>query len=311
MYKLLRASLGIGILLWLVYFFDVKEIVNQFKQVDIIWIYLVGFAILVSTLLGAIGMFILVSRKNEIFFLHFLPIYWASWSIGLVVPGQIGDIASISLLLKRLGLEWNVILARSIADKIISLLVISAFAVYGLINIISVDLYKNKIYILVLTLLIICIFLFVYKWKKILNLMKDKKNKIVNIFINIIDEVFITVKNYPIRVSSNLILTICKIVFIGLAYWFMFNALGYSKIGIWEVIPLVAASSLIAYLPISLNGIGTVELTGILLFSTVGMPEAAVLTAYLLLRIIVFILAWVPTCLILLITREATSNVFS
>jgi uncharacterized membrane protein YbhN (UPF0104 family) len=96
------------------------------------------------------------------------------------------------------------------------------------------------------------------------------------------------------------VLTSVKIGAIGVAYWALFLALGFSE-DLFVIIPLVAASSIVAYAPVSVNGIGTVEAVGILLFSSVGIPETAVLSAYVTLRFLVLILAWGPAGLWLLI----------
>lgn len=310
MYKVLRAFVGISILFFLIYFFDVKEIVNKFQDIDFKWVYLVGLAILASTLLGSVSMFLLVSREDEISFFHFLPVYWVSWSVGLVVPGQVGDVASISYFMKRLGFEWKVILARSLVDKVISLLIMLALAVYGLTYITDIELYGKTMLWMVLGLIVFGVFVS-WKRKQLIELIKVEKFKIIGFFQKTLEEVLVTISNHPIRVCVNFLLTTIKILLIGCAYWFMFKALGQDNISIWEVVPLVAASSLAAYLPISLNGIGTVEFAGILLFSFIYIPEATVLVAFILLRMIVLFLAWVPASFVLFFAREATGNSFS
>lgn len=307
----MRLFTGAIILLLLIVIFDFGEIIDQFRTVNTNWIYLVGLSILSSTIIGAVGMYLLVSRKNELVFFQFLPVYWMSWSIGLVVPGQVGDIASISYLLNRLGLEWKIILARSLVDKVISMLIILILAIYGLVFILKIDAITNEALVGSLAISALFLLIIVYKWEFIKNYLLKKKSKIIDFFHITTKEILHTVSRFPIRVFINSILTMLKVTLIGLAYWFMFKALGYSKLEFWDVLPLVAASSIIAYIPVSFNGIGTVELTGVLLFSTIGLPEAAIFTAYLLLRFTVFILAWVPASLILLFTKERTSNAFS
>jgi len=310
MYKILRVFVGVSILLLLIYFFDVKKIANEFQNIDFKWVYLVGLSIFASTLLGSVSMFLLVSRENEISFFHFLPAYWVSWSVGLVVPGQVGDVASISYLLKRLGFEWRVILARSLVDKVISLSIMLLLAVYALTFMAEIELYRKINLWMVLGLIVFSVFIF-WKRAQLFELIKAEKFKIFSFFQKTLEEIVITVSNHPIRVCVNILLTTIKILLIGCAYWLMFIALGQNNISIWEVVPLVAASSLVAYLPISLNGIGTVEFAGILLFSFIDIPEATVLAAFILLRMIVLFLAWVPASFVLFFAREDTGNSFS
>ncbi len=303
MHPWLRALVGVSILFLLIYLLDFRKVANEFRDVNINLVCLVVLTILVATMLGSIAMFLIVSRESEILFSRFLPIYWMSWSVSLVVPGQIGDIASISILLKRLGFEWSVILARSLVDKVISLLVMLALAIYALTIIVKINQFNSNTLFSFVAVLVVISLLLIAKRNIIYVFFKNKKHKVINFVRRVIAETRSTIIFYPKRVIANIILTTVKISLIGLAYWFMFNALGENDISVWSVIPLVAASSLVAYVPISLNGIGTVELTGIFLFSSIGLSEPTVLTAFLLLRGLVFAMAWLPTTVLMLVNR--------
>lgn len=311
MHPWLRALVGVSILFLLIYLLDFRKIASEFSDVNIYLVYLVVLTILGATMLGAIAMFLIVSRESEILFSRFLPIYWMSWSVSLVVPGQIGDIASISILLKRLGFEWSVILARSLVDKVISLLIMSALAIYALTKIVKINQYNSNALFSFAAVLVVVSLLLIAKRNIIAGYFKNKKHKVINFVRRAIAETRSTILFYPKRVIANIFLTTVKISLIGLAYWFMFNALGENDISVWSVIPLVAASSLVAYVPISLNGIGTVELTGIFLFSSIGLSEPTVLTAFLLLRGLVFALAWLPTSVLMLVNRKVADDSLS
>ena len=67
---------------------------------------------------------------------------------------------------------------------------------------------------------------------------------------------------------------------------------------------LVTVSLLVAYIPVSFNGLGTVEITGILLFSLLGLGEELVLSSYLVLRATVMLIAWMPSLLILALSGK-------
>ncbi len=109
---------------------------------------------------------------------------------------------------------------------------------------------------------------------------------------------------HPVLLSLNFLLTVLKICLTGAAYWCMFNALGFPQASVLEIAPLVAITSLVAYLPISFNGIGTAEAAGIAVFGSVGMPPAAVLGTYLILRVLGLASAWIPAASWLLLVRR-------
>jgi uncharacterized membrane protein YbhN (UPF0104 family) len=112
------------------------------------------------------------------------------------------------------------------------------------------------------------------------------------------------VSGKPWLVGINFVGTTLKILLIGTAYWYVFQAGGAQDPPWLDVILLVTVSSLVAYIPVSFNGLGTVEVTGILLFSLLGLGEELVLASYLVLRLIVLIIAWSPSLLILLLSGK-------
>jgi hypothetical protein len=104
-----------------------------------------------------------------------------------------------------------------------------------------------------------------------------------------------TVRQAPARVLLNIGLTVLKVVVTGIAYWAMFNALGETDLTVLRVVVLATSAGLIAYLPISINGLGTVEAAGIFLFGQAGIGATTVISAYIGLRVLVLGIAWVPT----------------
>ena len=87
---------------------------------------------------------------------------------------------------------------------------------------------------------------------------------------------------------------------IGLAYYLVFMALSVDRLTIIPTMLLCLSSGLIAYLPISLNGIGTVEATAYSMFALFNYQQDEILAVYLTMRAIVFIVAWVPGAILFL-----------
>ncbi len=65
-------------------------------------------------------------------FLSFLRIYWIAWAVGLVSPGQVGDLATVGTNLSRRGVDWRGTVGRSLLDKGITLSVMLLFAAAAL-----------------------------------------------------------------------------------------------------------------------------------------------------------------------------------
>jgi uncharacterized membrane protein YbhN (UPF0104 family) len=287
-----RVLFGVVLLGALFYYVNPIAVLPVLKQFHPVWILATSGVIVLATLLGATNLYLLFGNTPNLTFGEFLPLYWTSWAVGLVVPGQVGDLASITTLLHRRGHRWQVVLSRSLLDKLISSVVLLAIALIGIARWVALDILVS----FVLALLasgIAGIYLAIrlrYYSKRSSGLLP----RVLRFLDSLWQQVWECCSQLPQRVMLNVFLTVIKTGLIGVSYWSVFRALGYADIPILQVIPLVAASSLVAYLPISFNGIGTVEAAGLVLFSSLKIAEPGVLTAYLLLRVNVMILAWLP-----------------
>ena len=142
------------------------------------WVIAAAFSIIFATLLGAFNAYILLDRQNSIRWTIFLPIYWLAWAASLITPGQIGDIATISTLLKKQKIDWHLSLGRSLLDKLISFIVMAALASIGLYltskNYLNIDISEKSILLMSISIGIL-IFLLRSKLTHLLTLNTLKK----------------------------------------------------------------------------------------------------------------------------------------
>jgi uncharacterized protein (TIRG00374 family) len=296
--RLLRVGFGLTLLTILAGYFDVRQIANTLTDIDLRLVTAAALLIAIATVLGAINAYLLVDLEGRLTYVGFLPLYWLSWAVGLIFPGQVGDVASLAALLHRRGIKLSASIGRSLADKLVSFVLMLTFAAYGLATLPSFRLSHDW-------LTVVPVFLLATAWccrRRIFQWLNLRYDKMANFAAHTLHEVASVARNHPRRLIINIVLTTAKVVFTGASYWCVFRALGYEGISLWPVIFLAAASSIVAYLPISFNGIGTVEVTGIMLFSELGLPHTAVLSGYLALRVAVLLLAWIPAGLWLLAT---------
>jgi uncharacterized membrane protein YbhN (UPF0104 family) len=267
------------------------------------WGIAAAFSIIFATLLGAFNAYILLDRQNSIRWTIFLPIYWLAWAASLITPGQIGDIATISTLLKKQKIDWHLSLGRSLLDKLISFIVMAALASIGLYltskNSLNIDISEKSILLMSISIGIL-ILLLRSKFNMYFSPKIDGARGLIG---RTLKEAKLTLYQYPTKVIVNIILTIAKISLIGLCYWCIFRGLGADEISLFMTITLSSASSLVAYIPISFNGIGTVEASGLLLFSEIGLTTSNILAGFLALRLLVMLLAFLPSACLLLFWR--------
>jgi uncharacterized membrane protein YbhN (UPF0104 family) len=306
----LRLGIGLVILVGLIVYLTPRALLAQLKAVEAAWLLAAAVAIVVATLVGSYALYLLISRDRSLHYRRFLRAYWTAWSVGLVVPGQIGDLAMLTVLMQRRGLHWPISLGRSVLDKLISLAVLCSFAAWGLITSLpAVSVTPTQIIVgaAVVGLVGLATWLVV----RLAGGGQQIGNRPLDAVRSTAMEIANSVLEHPGRTTLNLALTVLKFGFIVLAYWCAFRALGQDQLEYLRALPLVAVSALVAYIPISFNGLGTVEFAGIWLFGAVGIAQTTVLSAYLLLRVMVLTLAWLPLSVALLTGRRLAAQPLS
>jgi uncharacterized protein (TIRG00374 family) len=293
--RYLVGVVGLSLLALLIWYFGVGEIFEQLKEISPSWALLAAMCILGVGVLGAINIYLFVSRDDALTLVEFMPLYWTSWAIGLVVPGQIGDVASMGFLLRRRAFSLAKVLGRAVLDKAISFAVMLGFVIVGLaVFVKDVILIRRSLLGLVILFVlgVIAIYLMKDRWRRLFD---PQKPGMRGALARMLAELEQTVRHAPARVLLNIGLTIAKVMVTGAAYWAMFYAMGETNLSLLKIAVLATMAGLIAYLPISLNGLGTVEAAGIFLFGQAGIAATTVLSAYIGLRILVLAMAWVPT----------------
>ncbi|MCI5225311.1 MAG: UPF0104 family protein [Candidatus Electrothrix sp. AX2] len=281
---LVRLCIALILLSFLVASTGIKPILHNLLNINPL---LAGALLLCNILLfltGAINVWLLLNVMHSISFSTFIQAYSYSWMLSLLTPGQAGDISLLFFLKKYKVLLQHTGIAYAL-DKILTLVFFFFIAWYGSYNLIPE---LKAIWFPIFSVgLILLPLIFIIKKKFHLTISLTGK------FQKIFNETRGEAKNFKeqkIVLILNLILTVMKWLVLSLCYMMAFYAFGahveWPDIG---VIPIL--STLVGYIPISVGGIGTVELTATHLFSKVGVEQSVVLSAYLLLRSMQYIMA--------------------
>ncbi|QEP42342.1 UPF0104 family protein [Ectothiorhodospiraceae bacterium BW-2] len=291
----------LGLLIW---YYGFTNIINTiFSEFELNWAIISALCILISTLIGSVNVYLFLARINSLSlnYAKFLRFYWLSWGVGQVVPGQVGDIATLGITLRKHGISASTTIGRAAMDKVISLLVITLVGLIGIFLLINqsngmIDMTPSWFWLSSI-LLVAAIFWFLNpRILQFFDVCRDDWRGDVGRA----RKEFIHIFRHEFKlIQLNLFFTVNKVGLIGLAYWAMFRALGESELTILQTIPYATLSGLIAYLPISFNGLGTVEAAAIILFDQLGVSADVVLSVYLCLRIMILILAWLPSLLLI------------
>lgn len=300
LFKLLRPLFGIALLCALLALVDFAKVGAALRSVAPAWVAASLGILVCGTLLGAIAVHLLLNIEKRLPFRQFLPVYWTAWAVGLVFPGQVGDMATMSSMLRRHQLPASITLGRTLADKLVSLTLMMAFALW------AVRAYPFFPLVLAAAVAgLLGLALLVLGRRHLPGQAYLERSKPVAFLRAALSEAARFARAHPGLIMINTLLTALKIYLTGSAYWCMFGAFGFHGASPLDITFLVAITSLVAYIPISFNGIGTAEAAGIAVFGSVGMTPAAVLGSYLLFRTLGLALAWIPAGLWLLLARPA------
>ncbi len=294
---------GLVLLAALLIWVDGDALLAQFANLRPGLLTAAAACIVVATLLGSYSAYLVVASDTPVPFARFLSFYWFSWALGLVVPGQVGDVASLTYLMKRTGLDWTKIVGRALLDKLISFAIMIALAGIALLRF-SANLSVEKGTFLSSAAIVVAVAIVAVLVAIALSTKTNRGNEIKAKFRDSAIDVMAFARAHLGLVAINLLGTTIKILMIGTAYWYVFMAGGATNPPWLDIVLLVTVSSLVAYIPVSFNGLGTVEITGIMLFSLLGLGEELVLSCYLVLRATVMLIAWMPSLLILALSGK-------
>ena len=281
---LFRFGVTITLVIFLISSVGLTNIAEILPSLNPVMGFVAACGLLLFHLIGAFNIWILLKEIHPIPFVTMMKVYVYSWAVSLITPGQLGD-ASLILFLKKNKIPFKCTGPAYVIDKVITLAVFFVISLYGcnlFLSINAAHLFGAIVFgIIVAAILFLSVGYLLSKFHFFKALKK--------LLSEMIDEVRVFRNKYKILLI-NLFMTIVKWLCVSLVFFTGFLSfdvfVGWPDIA---VIPIM--STLIGYIPISVAGIGTVEITATYLFSKIGVEGSAVLSAYLLLRALQYFLA--------------------
>ena len=239
-----------------------------------------ALAIVIFFLLGSVNVWWLLRCRHAIRYATFLRSYAYGFSLGLLAPGQIGDVTMV-LFLRNGGVPVSKSGAAYTMDKLITLGVLSLLAAYGLLRYRLLSVGHLLIGVMILAGVA------GVSWHLIAR--GGSGNRLFTAIRKIAREI-VEYRFHLKTILSNVLLTGLKWLVLCASFYLAFLAFGmtirWPDIGI---IPVM--STLVGYIPISVAGIGTVEVSAVMLFKMLDVAESVVISAYLFLRSLQYLLA--------------------
>jgi len=279
-----RLVLALLLLSFLIVSTGVDVLIDTFKTVSPMIGLLAGCCLIVLFFIGGLNVGLLLSTIHSLPFSNFLKVYSYSWAASLITPGQAGDV-SLIIFLKRYGIPLRSSGITYLIDKILTVGVFFGIAWYGSYKLIPE---LNRIWFPMLILGVMSIIL-IYAFIKFTPKRPQILKKVRSYIDEILSELDVIRKKWYVWIL-NIFITVMKWLVITICYFMAF--LSFNAHVKWpEIAVIPILSTLVGYIPISIGGIGTVELTATHLFSKVGVEQSIVLSAYLLLRTLQYVIA--------------------
>ncbi|WP_158753137.1 lysylphosphatidylglycerol synthase transmembrane domain-containing protein [Dyella sp. S184] len=255
-------------------------------------------AIVAGTLLSAINSYLICGASQVMGLGEYVYAFWVAWAIGLVVPGQIGDMLTLNQVLRRRGMPLSHSVARTTVDKVVSLLC-ALMVASQIFRLGHASVLRSLSAGAIILLAGMAAFAALSLWALHRMGRMESKNRWVVGAIATAAEVVRIVITRPRLLVVNLVLSLLKVGLTGISYWLVIRGLSAAVPPLQNVTIAAISSGLVAYLPLSANGIGTVEVAGAGLFGELGIGLDIVLSMYLVLRLVNILLAWVPAMFVL------------
>lgn len=290
----LLALIGISILVAALTFVGGSAVLEALKRCSPVAVAAAAASILLATMLGAWNVYRIAGLRSTMTFSKFLPVFWRSWAFGITLPGQVADMLTTLWQLKGSTGDLNFIAGRLLVDKMITLCLTMGLAVLLPWATGSATLHTSLLLFAWFAVTVTAgIVLFAWCARRFDLLFRGRWIERIQLVLS--------ATKVPLDLAlANAVLTCIKVLLSGLAYWFILMSIAATAPSFAVTTVISQSAGLIAYIPISFNGLGTVEVSAVALFRTAGLGSAVVLSTYLILRTTTLAVAWLPTAAFLL-----------
>jgi uncharacterized membrane protein YbhN (UPF0104 family) len=236
--------------------------------------------------LGAVRVHLTVGAFARVPFATVAGLYWRSVALGAFTPGQVGEL-SLALFLRRRGIDTAQSLAITAVDRVTTLGTLLGLSVLGLLVYLP-DAMNAWLW----TVLSVCagavVTLYVRPWRKRIRAIVAALAPSALPFFEAFCRFFL---HYPLRAGANLLMGVAR--WLCAAFMLLVIIEPQMSVPVDRVFVMVsnAAARLVTYVPISINGIGVLELSAVELFRLGGIPAQLTLAAFVVNRVVYYLFA--------------------
>ena len=269
--RILLGLIFLEVLFWKIGFQNFAEQLSKFNPVFFLYI---APLMVINFFVGGLNIKLLLRPINKDVKLSRITRYTTlSWAYGLLVPGKIGEFSIIAYLKKEKA-SYGEGLAISILDKIITILVISVFALIGVAKYFNVYSAWRMAAFLAVAMAVFVRLIYSEKVRMLIRkfVLRKHDEKFTGFFRLSKDYVI----KHPELILVNIFFTLVKFAIVSLIFYLI--ALGFGiQLNFMDVAMINAAAILISLVPITISGLGIREAGIVYMLGLVGIASAAAL----------------------------------
>jgi hypothetical protein len=292
---------GLCVLAGALYWVGGAEVLAAIRRCTPTVIALATGAIVLGTIFGAWNCYRIAELQSAMEFPAYLRVFWRSWAVGISLPGQVADFVSTLWQLKGRTCDLNFVAGRLFIDKMITLALTLALlsilpAVLGIAN-------PGMTTALTMTALVTgsIVILAALSWFRAHPELLGRNGSRFGTRLQTV----LSATSVPVGMTlGNAGITCIKLILSGFAYWIVLSAIAPAPPSLAATTVISQSAGLIAYVPISFNGLGTVEISAVTMFAAAGVDSASVLSTYVIMRVISLTAAWLPTLAVTFVRPE-------
>ena len=285
---IIRITIGIVIVGLLIWNISAENLLHSMAKVSLPSFLFAIFYQYASIILGSLNHYILLRGSVNLHWKPFILSYFKAFAVGLILPGRFGD-ASIGYFLKSKGLHYSQTFSAYILDKYLTFILYLAILFLFVGNLMAKP---ATISILLWAIIALGLPFIIYSVLRFSRFLPSalRENRLAHFINNLASQLDYFTKHHRFLLLLNFCLTFLKLGFVILCYHAMIASLGYD-IAAWKVGQAALASGIVAFIPVSIQGLGIVEAAALLNFKTLGVSPSDVLACYLMLRTSTYIFA--------------------
>ncbi len=268
--NILKLLIGVAFLGYILNRIGLTELIHALSSMDLFYFLFAILTFLILLAIGAFNLYILFRGiRFKLPFIKLLKYSLLSWSIGMFVPGKLGEF-SLAYFLKKRRLGFGKSIAVMVCDKVITLFTLAILSVLGFFLFLSAEqaLYLSEVFIL---LFLGYIFLIVSNFGR--SLLKSLiPKKFLDNLQNFSSTLFFLWRHNKEIIFLNIILTFIKWSLSGFFYYLLFLSFGI-KLDFIIVYLFTAMITVISLVPVSFSGLGVRESSIVFLYNLFNIAE--------------------------------------